>query len=325
MPKDRMPPSAGLSRFAEGLALHAESLRMLLRNRSLWGPALVPLLLSVLAVIGTLAFVVVEADALYGFVTGWMPALRAHAWIEWLWIGPARAALLLLGALLFAVASGVLLVLALVAAGVLAAPFLDVLSARVERFVTGTALDLSSGGLRAILADGLRAAREELVRSAFFVGLQAGLLLGGLVVPGGQVLAPVAMTALTILFLPLDYASYALDRRRFRFADKRRFVLERKPLMAGFGLGAFAVHLVPGLNFLAMPVLVVGGTLLALRHAPAGDPGGRGGGRGAAPAGCETARGASRAEPDPGELTPDGAARPPGRARAPGPGSATSP
>jgi uncharacterized protein involved in cysteine biosynthesis len=35
--------------------------------------------------------------------------------------------------------------------------------------------------------------------------------------------------------------------------------------MVGFGVAAFATFAIPGLNFLAMPVLVVSGTLLALR------------------------------------------------------------
>ena len=36
----------------------------------------------------------------------------------------------------------------------------------------------------------------------------------------------------------------------------------------GFGVGAFLTLLVPGLNFLAMPALVISGTLLALRYPP---------------------------------------------------------
>ena len=39
--------------------------------------------------------------------------------------------------------------------------------------------------------------------------------------------------------------------------------------MLGYGSAAFLTCLIPGLNLLAMPVLVVGGTLLALRHPPA--------------------------------------------------------
>jgi uncharacterized protein involved in cysteine biosynthesis len=76
------------------------------------------------------------------------------------------------------------------------------------------------------------------------------------------------MVIVTLLFLPLDYASYTLDRRRVRFRDKRRWILGHGPAMLGFGAGAFLTLLVPGLNFLAMPGLVVSGTLLALRYPP---------------------------------------------------------
>ena len=70
----------------------------------------------------------------------------------------------------------------------------------------------------------------------------------------------------SIFFLPLDYASYALDRRQLTFRDKRAWLLSNKPAVAGFGAAAFLTCAVPGLNFAAMPLLVVGGTLLALRH-----------------------------------------------------------
>jgi len=38
--------------------------------------------------------------------------------------------------------------------------------------------------------------------------------------------------------------------------------------MVGFGGAAFGTGLVPGLNFLMLPTLVVAGTLLVLRYPP---------------------------------------------------------
>ena len=71
-----------------------------------------------------------------------------------------------------------------------------------------------------------------------------------------------------VFFLPLDYASYALDRRRLSCREKRLWLMANKPAVVGFGVAAFLTCLVPGLNFVAMPLLVAGGTLLAVRHAP---------------------------------------------------------
>jgi uncharacterized protein involved in cysteine biosynthesis len=44
--------------------------------------------------------------------------------------------------------------------------------------------------------------------------------------------------------------------------------MANKPAAVGFGGAAFLICWMPGLNFLAMPLLVVGGTLLAIRNAP---------------------------------------------------------
>ena len=91
---------------------------------------------------------------------------------------------------------------------------------------------------------------------------------------GGQLLAGPALTLFTISFLPLDYAGYALDRRRLSFQERRRWLATHRPAALGFGAAAFALCAVPILNLLAMPGLVVGGTLLALRHPPQPAPGG---------------------------------------------------
>ena len=233
---------------------------------------MVPLLLSAAALVLALGGVAAFAGELWAFATAWVPALAAGEWWTWLWIGPAQLLFAGLGALAFAALCGVILVAALLAANLAASPFLEALSRRVEEVVAGNP-GQHEPGLLAALRGGGHAVLEELRRLGFFLGLQLGILAVGLVVPGGQLLAPPALTLVTLLFLPLDSASPALDRRRLRFRDKRRWVLHQPALMLGYGAAAFLTCLVPGLNLLAMPVLVVGGTLLALRNPPAtGDP-----------------------------------------------------
>ena len=94
----------------------------------------------------------------------------------------------------------------------------------------------------------------------------------GFVIPGAQLLTGPAILAFTVFFLPLDYAGFTLDRRRLPFGARRRWLLAHRDAALGFGGAAFLVCLVPGLNLLAMPALVAGGTLLALRYPP--EPGG---------------------------------------------------
>jgi len=115
--------------------------------------------------------------------------------------------------------------------------------------------------------DGGELSAEEI---AFFVAVVGPLTLIGFAVPGAQLVCGPAVFAFTVFFLPLDYSSYTLDRRHIAFRERRRWIVSRAPLMAGFGLAAFLACAVPVLNLLAMPLLVVAGTLLALRHQPEG-------------------------------------------------------
>jgi uncharacterized protein involved in cysteine biosynthesis len=76
------------------------------------------------------------------------------------------------------------------------------------------------------------------------------------------------MLGVTILFLPLEYAGYALDRRQLPFRVRARWLLSRLPTMVGFGSAALISCFVPGVNLVMIPVLVVAGTLLVLRNPP---------------------------------------------------------
>jgi len=260
------PEGRRLRDAADGLAIHAEGLRLLRRERSLWRLALVPFLIALAALLVTGALLFAYLDVVHAVATAWIPALEAGGWYTWLWIGPARALAFVVGLLLTAALMGLALVLAFLVANVLASPFLDALSRRVEAVVEGRVEEIEDAGVFGLIREGGRAMSEELRRLFFFALIQGVVLLLGLVVPGGQLLAPPVMVAITILFLPLDYASYTLDRRRVRFREKRRWIRRHRLAMIGFGAGAFATLVVPGLNFVALPALVVSGTLLALRY-----------------------------------------------------------
>lgn len=231
----------------------------------MWRIALAPLLLSVLALTLAAAGLLHFSGSLYAIAAGWLPTLEVESGIEWLWIGPARAGLWLLGTSLFVGLCGALVVATWLVAGVLAAPFHEILSQRVEDLLTGSVRDASAPGLRGIVQEGVRAGLEEARRLVFFVGAQGVIFVLGIVIPGGQLVAPLAMLLFAVLFLPLDYASYTLDRRHVSFAEKRRWVAQHREAMLGFGAAALLTFWIPGLNFFAMPVLVVAGTLLALR------------------------------------------------------------
>ena len=263
--------SESLAELAAGFRLPWAGARLLLRERRLWGPALVPVLLSFGAFAVAVALLVAYAGPLHLSLTEWMPELVATGWASWLWIGPARLGLALLGGVLFLAAAALGLLISFAIASVLASPFHDELAARVERLVTGRAPQSGASGPGALLRDAARAVREELRRILFFAGLVIPIGALGLLVPPAQFVTAPALFGLTLFFLPLDYASYCLDRRRYSFARKRRWLRAQGPAALGFGAAAFLACVIPGANLVAMPLLVVGGTLLALREPQARD------------------------------------------------------
>jgi CysZ protein len=250
---------------ARGFALPWEGLRLLLRERRLWAPAAVPLLLSALAVAAAATAVLACAGPIHAWTSAWLPSVEPGAWYSWLWVGPLKALCFVLDKLLFAAVAVLALAASFVLASALASPFHDALARRVEELVLGRAGSPQAPRPAGWLRDAARALGEELRRLASFGALWLAIAAAGLLLPGGQLLAGPALLALSMLFLTLDFAGYALDRRRASFAEKRRWLRRHLGAALGFGSAALLACAMPGLNLLALPVLVVSGTLLALR------------------------------------------------------------
>lgn len=261
--------AGSVGRFGAGLGLLSEAVRLLRQNRSLWALASVPVLFATLLVgtAGTLIYS--NLPEIHETLRGLLPVLEPGAWWTWIWVGPGIALFWLLGWLGVALAFAVGLVAALLLANLLSAPFLDQLSERVERIVLeGPAA--GAEGLSSVLGETLRSFLAELQRLLFLGGIWVSLTAAGFVLPGAHLLTGPLLIGLTVLFLPLDYAGFALDRRQVSFGGRRRWVRANLPTMTGFGATAFLACLVPGLNLLMLPAFVTAGTLLVLRLDPGG-------------------------------------------------------
>jgi CysZ protein len=253
--------------FAKGVGLVAEAARLLRRERSLRLPALAPFVISVIALLAATAGIVAYAGELHALVTAWLPWPEASAWYEWLWVAPLRVLVGALGIALFALAAAVGLAAAFLAASLVASPFHDVLSRRVERLVTGEVVDLAGAGLGGFVRDSAGVAFADLQRVTVFLLLQGTIVLVGLL-PGAQIVAAPALVIVTVFFLPLEYGSYALDRRAFRFRAKLAWARAHRGLTLGFGAAGCLLCAVPIVNLAALPILVTAGTLLVVRSEP---------------------------------------------------------
>jgi len=262
-------PGGFLAELVSGFGSLFEGLDLLRRERGLWGLALAPVGFSLLALVVASALIYTNAAMLFDFIAGLIPLIEVDRWYEWIWLGPLKLVFWLLGYVLFIVVAGLGLVLALLVSNVAAAPFLDTLSFRVERIAAGRVLASDETGFAAVLRDAGRSIKGEAQRLGFFLAIWLPLVALGFALPGLHVITGPLSVLLTILFLPLDFGGYTLDRRRIPFRARRAWLGSHLPRMLGFGGAAFVACLVPGVNLVMIPVLVVAGTLLVLRIPPA--------------------------------------------------------
>ncbi|MBJ20319.1 MAG: hypothetical protein GY910_19875 [bacterium] len=256
-----------ISRFRQGVMLLAEGFSFLRAQRRLWVLALVPVLFALVGVVSAVGLFWAHLEAIQQIFAGMFPVLEATHWWTWIWVAPGKALFWGLRWLAVGVSFAVSLVAGLLVANLASAPFLDRLSQRVEDVVLG-ARGPSADEAPSLLAETLRSFAAEFLRMSFLAALWLSLSVLGFLLPGVHLVTGPLLVATTILFLPLDYTGFALDRRGVPFGSRRRWLWSELPTMVGFGGVAFVACLIPGFNLLVLPSLVTAGTLLVLRAHP---------------------------------------------------------
>lgn len=262
-----------LADFEEGLRLLFEGGRFLRRAPSLWPLAIVPVFLALVAVAIAGSLFLANLGSIVAWCDSLLPVFEATSVWSWLWVGPATFAVWVAGGLIVVVLFAVAIVGALLAANLVSAPFLERLSARVEELAR-SAEGMAPAPEASVPVTILRSFAAEAQRIGCLALAWIGLSLVALIVPGASFVTTPLLVALTVLFLPLEYAGHAFDRRGLSFRDRLRFVRANRAVMAGFGTVAFVACFVPGFNLLMMPALVTAGTLLVVRREPAAEDAG---------------------------------------------------
>lgn len=238
------------------------------QHRSLWKWALLPALINIIILAIACTIMISAYPMLYELATTLIPTDQSERWYAWLWVGPLWLLPWLISALIFVATLAVLIFTFFLVGTVIAAPFLDILTQRVEDITTGKpAADQLTW--RLVIQSFSVSIIAELKRLGFFVIVHTTLFILGLVAFLSPLTALMA-TFFTILFLPLQYAGYAMDHRLMTFQQRRKLLWQQRWLMLGFGTAAFLTLLIPLVNFVCLPILVIGGTLLMLEteHRP---------------------------------------------------------
>jgi CysZ protein len=147
-----------------------------------------------------------------------------------------------------------------VTGAIIASPFNDILSEKTEEILTGVTNE-EPFVFKIFLKDALQTVMDESKKIFVFVILML-LLLPLNLLPGGTLPYSILSVMLTVFFLVVEYTGYVFYRKHLTFHDQRRFIFSQKFLMLGFGTGIMGVLAVPFLQFLCIPLGVVGATQL---------------------------------------------------------------
>jgi CysZ protein len=245
-----------LVRFGVGFAAPFRGAAFLAARPVLWCWVGLPVALMAAGVVFAAWFVWTQ---LPGLVMAFAPPPSGGPFVG-LWFG----LLLVLMGLAFVVA----VVVIGSAATVLATPFYDVLADRVEAEVRGEPPPPVT--LDVVLRDAARSIAHTVLALALYAAAIGILGVLGLV-PGVDLVVPVLGGAVTATFLARELLDVPLARRRAGFGAKLAYLWRHFAAFEGLGLAATLLLWVPLLNFLSMPMAVVGATLLYCRLEADGD------------------------------------------------------
>src|SRR5581483_588998 len=235
-----------VTHFFAGFVLPLTGGLVLLRHRRLLLVALTPLALNI---------------GLY-LVALWLLTQYYEDWFGLVWQAP-HVWYWQLGYVVLRLGAFVLLIVGLlfsfvVVGTAVAAPFLDLLSTRVEQVLPGPhAQATTRSHSHSWLHASLRA-------------LGHGLLLGGV----GVVLLPLSFfpglghalwLVASWVLLAYNFAAFAFARRPWSFREQWRRLRHEWAATLGFGAAVFSCLLIPLLGLVLLPVAAVGGTLLVQR------------------------------------------------------------
>jgi len=174
------------------------------------------------------------------------------SWLEWL-IWPLFA----LTALLFVFYSFSLI------ANLIAAPFNSLLAARIENQLYDKPIEHISNEKFWRLA--IRSFASEIHKMVYFIKWLIPLIILTLI-PGVNLVAPLAWFIFTAWSFSLEYMDYPLSNHGLLFKEVRMYNRLQRMRALGLGSGIFIITSIPILNFLAMPVAVAGATKLTIQN-----------------------------------------------------------
>jgi len=149
-------------------------------------------------------------------------------------------------------------------ANFLAAPFNALLAQATEEFLQRQTTPEQTNWL--VLIKAIPAMLwSEVLKLTYFIKWAIPILIL-FFIPGLNLLAPFCWAALSAWMLTVHYTDFSLSNHNKLFAQNRELLKKEKGVTLGFGAFISLLTMIPGLNFIAMPVAVTGATALCYRE-----------------------------------------------------------
>jgi CysZ protein len=145
-----------------------------------------------------------------------------------------------------------------IVANIIAAPFNGILSERVEQLVAGRVIEEES--LKEIIAVIPRSIARELAKLAYYLPRVIVLLIVSFI-PGLNIFAPLFWFLFGAWMMAIQYCDYPMDNNKVSFKDMLSRLKKQRLTSLGFGGLVQLGMMVPIVNFIMMPVAVIGATL----------------------------------------------------------------
>jgi len=243
------------SRLLHGFWLPFRAIKFLYDRRTLWPLMIIPALINIGMFGGILYLLWTNIGMIIELI--WLEPV-VDAWYDWLlkiaWYG--------LVGLVAVLSVGAAYAFVLLASGIVASPFNDRLSERVETIM----LDRDEPPVRddSMLWGIVRTIASSIFIFGSYCVVMIPILLLYFVPPIGQIAATVLGAGVNALFLTVEFTDAPLDRRGRGLRQKFELIEGNRDIAIGFGLGCSILFWFPLFNLLILPYAVVGGTALGI-------------------------------------------------------------
>lgn len=141
-------------------------------------------------------------------------------------------------------------------------PFNEIISEKVEIIYSGGSIAGHGFSLSGFFSDMIRSYKAEGAKLLLYLAGFLLLLLFNLLPGIGTVIYGAAAMVYSLFFLCWEFLDYPMERWRFTFRLKWRLAFNNMFVFIFFGAGSAFLLIIPFINLAAIPVCVIGATLL---------------------------------------------------------------